>query len=87
MTLPVRVCSPLHFFRLGTAHILLLGLVKDFWEQFLPRPQELKTREGIAAQMVLPKEIRTAIEQKASQMQATSAITKPYMDVVGYDTR
>lgn len=76
-------CSPLHFFRLGIAHILLLGLVKDFWDQFLPRPQDVRMRGEIAAHMVLPKEIRKAIEQKAPLMQATSAITKPYVDIVG----
>lgn len=78
-------CSPLHFFRLGTAHILLLGLVKDFWIQFLPRPHELAARTGVAAEMVLPKVIRRAMEQKLPFMQATSGVTKPYVDVVGYD--
>lgn len=74
----------MHFFRLGTAHILLLGLLCDFWAQFLPRPQDLKRRTGKAATMVLPKGVRKAISRKATLMQATSAITKPYTDVVGY---
>ena len=78
------LCSPLHFFRLGTAHILLLGLLKDFWAQFVPKPADLKLRTGAAAKMVLPRHIRKAISRRARMVQATSAFTKPYEDIIRF---
>ena len=76
------LCSPLHFFRLGIAHILLLGLLKDFWAQFVPQPADLKNRFGPSACMVLPRHIQKAMSRKAPYMQSTSAFTKPYEDII-----
>ena len=64
------------------AHILLLGLLKDFWAQFLPTAQQLARRIGVDADMVFPPHVRKAMTKKAPLMQSTSGCTKRYQDVV-----
>ena len=61
------------------AHILLLGLLKDFWAQFLPTTQQLARRLGVDADMVFPPHVRKAMTKNL--MQSTSGCTKRYQDV------
>lgn len=69
-------CSPSHFFRLGIAHLFLLGLVKDFWRLWL-RPI------GKAGDFpVLPAEIRAQISRNGDNVQTTELFGKPYTDLL-----
>ena len=82
-------CSPCHFFRFGTAHILLLGLLADFWAQWLPakpgRGKKKKQRpEGPGSFYMLPKHICKAISDKAGLIMLTELFGKPYRDIVKY---
>ena len=74
------VCSPCTFFHLGVAHILLLGLLVDFWAQWLPAASAKRTT-GPAAQYVLPAHVRKAISERASDIMLTELFGKPYTDI------
>jgi len=75
-TVPVCLCSPSHFFRLGIAHLFLLGLIKDFWRLWL-RPI------GKAGEFpVLPAEIRAQLQRNGDAIQTTELFGKPYTDIL-----
>ena len=79
-------CSPAHFFRYGTAHILTLGLLRDFWVQWLPTPAQRAKRGEAAARMCMPPHVRQELEARSKRLQqhSTSALSRPYRDIVQY---
>lgn len=82
-----HACSPCHFFRFGVAHILLLGLLSDFWSQWLPpksaRGKKKRQRpEGPGSYYVLPKHICKAISERAGNIMLTELFGKPYRDLI-----
>ena len=79
--------SPCHMFRLGTAHILLHGLVKDFWALWLqPKPKK-KKGEALVEVTRLPDYIQKAISAQADSVLLTEFFGKPYTDIImcGFD--
>ena len=77
-------CSPCHMFRFGVAHIILLGLLKDFWAQWLPSTKaKSKPRpDGPAAKFVLPPHVRKALSARRQYVMLTELFKKPYSDIV-----
>lgn len=79
------MCSPCHFFRLGTAHIILLGLLSDFWAQWLPSAAHNRKAathpESAFAYYVLPSKVRKHIEAMAGYIKLTELFAKPYRDI------
>lgn len=83
-----------HFFHFALAHLLLYGIVKDFWNVWA-RPEDQKQKasggkskrrrkhrlHGIA--YVLPKYIREVIKKRAEKMGWTSHLKKRSADVFG----
>jgi len=70
------ICSPCHFFRLGIAHVFLLGLLKDFWRHWL-RPVRRDSSEYI-----LPTSVRNQMTAKGDSIQMTELFGKPYTDII-----
>lgn len=70
-------------FRFGVAHIILLGLLKDFWSQWLPSVKaKAKPRPpGPTSQFVLPKAVRKAIANRGASVMLTELFKKPYSDI------
>lgn len=79
------MCSPCHFFLFGTAHIFLLGLLRDFWAQWLPSKKAAPRPEGPSQYYVLPKVVRDAISSRQSHILLTELFTKPYRDITKYE--
>lgn len=73
-------CSPCHFFRLGTAHILLLGLLKDFWTQWIPGKKE--RAEGPLRKYTLSRRICRQITARAPKIMQTGQFKKVYTDII-----
>lgn len=75
-------CSPLHVFRLGTAHVILLGLLPDFWKLWLPgnKDKVVKGANGVTYQ--LPGYIRLELSRRAQDFQSIKSISKRYKDIV-----
>lgn len=78
----VPCCSPLHFYRLGIAHIILLGLLPDFWKQWLPGTKDkvVKSADGVIYQ--LPGYIRTELSRRSRDFPSIKSISKQYKDIV-----
>ena len=68
---------------MGTAHVLLLGLLVDFWAQWLPAPKSKKHKrlDTPAAKYKLPNHIRKAISDKTGHIMLTELFKKPYRDI------
>lgn len=79
-----RVCSPCQFLLFGTAHIFLLGLLIDFWAQWLPSKKTASRPEGPSPHCVLPKAVRDAISNRQSHILLTELFTKPHGDITKY---
>lgn len=75
-------CSPCHMFRFGVAHIILLGLLKDFWAQWLPSGKGKPRPAGPASKFVLPPHVRKAISDRRKYVMLTELFKKPYSDIV-----
>lgn len=88
VTVPV-LCSPCTFFRLGVAHIFLLGLLIDFWSQWLPtaasRKKARQQPDSAFARFVLPPAVRKHISKMASYIKLTELFKKPYQDITKYE--
>lgn len=80
------VCSPCHFFHLGTAHVFLLGLLVDFWAQWLPSTKAKPRPDGPTKYYVLPKAVRKDIAYKTRNIMLTELFTKPYRDITKCDS-
>lgn len=78
-------CSPCHFFRLGTAHIFLLGILADFWAQWLPSAEKKRKAnqhpDSPFAKYVLPPAVRKHISSMAAYIKLTELFGKPYRDI------
>lgn len=79
-----RLCSPCHMFRFGVAHIILLGLLKDFWAQWLPSTKaKAKPRPaGPVSHFMLPLDVRKAISERRQFVMLTELFKKPYSDLI-----
>lgn len=78
------MCSPCTFLRFGVAHIFLLGILRDFWKQWLPGPGAKRT--GAAARYVLPVAIRRKITYRGVQVgvRKIALMKNTYRDIVQY---
>lgn len=88
------VCRYEHFFHFALAHLLLYGIVKDFWNVWA-RPEDQKSKStkskskrkrkhrlhGI--RYILPRYIREEIKKRADKMGWTSQLKKRSADVFG----
>ena len=68
------------------AHVILLGLLKDFWAQWLPRPKkddEAKVRRTAAqSKYMLPPYIVRELSRRAGNFPSVKSISKHYRDIV-----
>ena len=80
------VCSPCHFFRYGVAHVFLLGLLMDFWNQWLPSSKRRKKERPAGPRRLyqLPKEVVAQIAARASHIMHTYLFKKVYTDITKY---
>lgn len=86
-----------HFFHFALAHLLLYGIVKDFWNVWT-RPEDSKQKPTGAKSKrrkkhrlhgiiyILPRYIREAIKRRAENMRWTAQLKKRSADVLGYET-
>lgn len=92
------VCRYEHFFHFAIAHLLLYGLVKDFWNIWLRAPEghnesskrkgkrKGKRRSRLAGNIFnLPRGIKKAIVQRTGQVFRTAQLKKRSADLLGYD--
>jgi hypothetical protein len=67
---------------MGVAHVLLLGIVKDWWQTWSSVPK--KDSEGAGRQFYLPREVQAEITNRSSNILLTKLFKKAYLDVVRY---
>lgn len=76
------VCRPTTFFRIGTAHAFLNGLVKGFWS-LVGRDSKRKLKEG--DDIKLSKAQKAAIAANVARMRRTSSYMSPLPDLLKCD--
>jgi hypothetical protein len=67
------------FFRMGVAHLLLLGVVKDWWQTWSTVPK--KDSEAAGWQFYLPREVQHEITSRSGNILLTELFKKAYLDV------
>lgn len=61
--------------------MFLLGLLIDFWAQWLPSKKSAPRPDGPTQHYVLPKQVRSAISERQGHMLLTQLFSKPYRDI------
>jgi hypothetical protein len=74
-------CRFQHFFHLPVAHILLYGIIKDFWSTWLRKPC---TKVAQGQQYILPSQVRKKMVERDVIIKLTDLFKKGYDDVVKY---
>lgn len=87
-------CRYEHFFHFAIAHLLLYGLVKDFWKIWTRSPDRHERGPGKKQPrksalhgnpFLLPPKIRKQIVEKTTQVQWTKQMKKRSADILGCD--
>lgn len=68
----------------GIAHILLLGLLADFYAHWIPSRSRKKRNDRPQSPYVLPKQVCKEISRRAALLQLTDFFKKPYRDIIKY---
>lgn len=87
-------CRYEHFFHFALAHLLLYGIVRDFWNVWLrpedpkpkadgTKPKRRKKHRLHGNKYVLPRYIREVIKRRAAKMHWTAQMKKRSADVLG----
>jgi hypothetical protein len=80
--MPLQFRRHQHFFHIPVAHVILYGIVKDFWKLWLRAKKDVLS---CGDDFILPNNVRAEITKRAPFVLLTELFKKPYTDILKYD--